>query len=137
MEKLTQLTETISVTPQITPSDIKEIAELGFKSVINNRPDHEQAEQPLNSDIEQSAISMGLKFVHLPIVAGKVTAGQCQQFTQLLEELPKPILAFCRTGTRSTAIWTMSSNDGESFAHRMGIAKSLGFDLNWVSKPEK
>lgn len=91
---------------QITPEDIQEIAAKGYKSVINNRPDGEGGpSQPLSSDIEAAAVAAGLKYVYLPVVSGQLTREQVEEMAKLLEALPKPTLAFCRSGARSTNLY--------------------------------
>lgn len=94
MLTLITLTPQLTVAPQIEPSDIEQIAGLGFKSVINNRPDGEESGQPLNQVIEQHADQLGLVYVHLPVVGGQISEAQIHQFGELLQTLPQPILAF-------------------------------------------
>lgn len=99
-------TELFGTTGQITPEDIQEIATKGYKSVINNRPDGEGGpSQPLNSDIEAAAIKAGLVYAYLPVVSGQMTREQVEEMAKLLEKLPKPTLAFCRSGARSTNLY--------------------------------
>lgn len=98
---------------QITSDEVVEIASLGYKSVIDNRPDFEGgAEQPLHSDIEQAVIKAGMQFAYLPVISGQITPLQVQQMASLLEELPKPILAFCRSGARSTNLYQLAMQLG-------------------------
>ena len=68
--KIVQLTDTVSVSEQITPQDIEKIAAAGFKVVVNNRPDGESAEQPASEDIARAAEAAGLSYYYLPINAG-------------------------------------------------------------------
>ena len=91
----------ISVAPQITPDDLTDIAQLGFRSVICNRPDGEGADQPTFEEIEAAAGKFGIEVHYLPIVAGKVRDEDADAFNVLMSTLPKPVLAYCRTGTRS------------------------------------
>jgi len=91
---------------QITPDDIQEIVAQGYQSIINNRPDSEGGpSQPLNSEIEAAAIKAGLKYEYLPVISGQMTREQVEKMAQLLETLPKPILAFCRSGARSSNLF--------------------------------
>jgi uncharacterized protein len=95
---------------QITPEDVYEIARQGYKSIINNRPDGEGGvSQPLSSDIEAAAKALGLHYAYLPVVSGQITLEQAQEMARLLKTLPGPILAFCRSGARSTNIYMLSS----------------------------
>lgn len=82
-----------------------EAAAAGFRSVINNRPDHEHGPgQPTSAEIEAAAIAAGLEYRHLPVDGGYQSPDEIAAFAQLLKDLPKPILAFCRSGARSTRL---------------------------------
>lgn len=134
MLTLIRLTPQLTVAPQIEPSDIEQIAGLGFKSVINNRPDGEESGQPLNQAIEQHAEQFGLAYVHLPVVGGQISEAQIHQFGELLQTLPQPILAFCRTGTRSSMLWSLASQDSAMFSERLKIATKQGFKLDGLGE---
>ena len=111
--EITQHNPQFSTVGQINPEDIVQIAALGYKSVIDNRPDHEGgASQPLHSDIEKLALANGLQFAYLPVVSGAITPDQVQQMADLLDSLPKPILAFCRSGARSTNLYHLANSLG-------------------------
>lgn len=93
------------VAPQLTPASMAEAAAAGFRSVINNRPDHEHGPgQPTSAEIEAAAIAAGLEYRHLPVDGGYQSPDEIAAFAQLLKDLPKPILAFCRSGARSTRL---------------------------------
>jgi uncharacterized protein (TIGR01244 family) len=97
-----QLSADVCVAPQLEPDAMAWAAQAGFKSVINNRPDFEGGpDQPTSAVIEAAAIAAGLRYAHLPVSPAVQTPEQIAQFAALLAELPKPILAFCRSGTRS------------------------------------
>ncbi|MCG3730412.1 TIGR01244 family sulfur transferase [Vibrio cincinnatiensis] len=136
MLTLIALSNDITVAPQILPSDIREIAHLGFKSVINNRPDGEEVGQPLNGDIEQESEKYGLEYYHMPVISGQITSQQVAMFTDLLEKAPKPIVAFCRTGTRCSMLWSMGSEDFSTLTARVAKAKEKGFDLSRLIQGE-
>lgn len=102
------LTDALSVSPQITAADLQAVAAAGFKSVICNRPDGEAADQPTIDEIMRAAALHGLQCRHLPAESGKVTDAQGTAFGALMAELPKPVLAYCRTGMRSTTMWALS-----------------------------
>jgi uncharacterized protein (TIGR01244 family) len=100
------LSTDLSVTAQLEPADMAWAASHGFRSVINNRPDFEGGDdQPRSADVEAAAHAAGLGYVHLPVSPIMQTPQQISQFASLLSELPKPILAFCRSGTRSTNLY--------------------------------
>ena len=128
-----RLTETLTVSSQIDPAGMHEIAHMGFKTVINNRPDGEAPDQPCNAEIEQAARALGLDYFYIPVVSGAVTSAQSRAFARILQEAPAPVLAFCRTGTRCSALWVMGSHELGSFGARIRRAAEMGYDLNWVA----
>ena len=97
-----QLSAEVCVAPQLEPAAMAWAAQQGFRSVINNRPDFEGGpDQPTSAVIEAAARAAGLQYAHLPVAPAVQTPEQIAEFASLLAALPKPILAFCRTGTRS------------------------------------
>lgn len=98
--------ETIAFAPQLNAALMKEVAELGFRSVINNRPDFEAGpDQPTNQSVEAAAKALGLAYAFVPIPSASHTQEDAQKMKAALEALPKPILAFCRSGTRSKRLY--------------------------------
>ena len=98
---ITPISDTFAVAPQLTPTDMQAVAEAGFKSVIINRPDFEGGpDQPQSTDVMAAARAAGLSVEYQPVVSGAMTAEDVQRFAKLLQELPQPVLAYCRTGTR-------------------------------------
>ena len=96
----------VCVAPQLMPSAMAEAASAGFKSVVNNRPDFEHGPgQPTNAEMAAAAQAAGLQYRHLPVDGGWQTPEEIAAFAQLLRELPRPILAFCRSGARSTRLY--------------------------------
>jgi len=94
---------------QIDPSHLAEIAKQGYKSVINNRPDFEEGPlQPTNASIAAEAERLGLNYVYLPVMPGAFTPEEVQEMARLLETMPGPILAFCRSGARSTNLYHLA-----------------------------
>jgi uncharacterized protein (TIGR01244 family) len=101
-----QVAADVCVAGQLSPEAIPAIVEAGFRSVVNNRPDFEYGpDQPTNADIEAAACAAGLEYRFLPVAPNFQTPEQAQAFAQLLDELPKPVLAFCRTGNRSASLY--------------------------------
>ena len=101
-----QLSADVCVAPQLDPAAMAWAAQNGFKSVINNRPDFEGGpDQPTSAVIEAAAIAAGLRYAHLPVSPAVQTPEQIAQFAALLADLPRPILAFCRSGTRSGKLY--------------------------------
>jgi len=95
-----------SVAPQLTPEAMSLVAQAGFKSVINNRPDFEGGpDQPTSAQMEQAAVAAGLQYRHLPVAGGYQSPEEIAAFHTLLQSLPRPILAFCRSGARSGKLY--------------------------------
>jgi len=122
----------ISVSPQIRPEDLADIAQQGFRSVICNRPDGEGADQPSFEEIEEAAKKFNLEARYLPIVAGKVQDEDATAFGGLLDALPKPVLAYCRTGTRSATLWSLSQAEQQPLADILAQTKAAGYDMAGV-----
>jgi len=100
------LSPDLSVAPQLVPQAMTAVAQAGFKSVINNRPDFEGGpQQPTNASIEAAARAAGLAYAFLPVASNHQTPEEVARFAELLATLPKPILAFCRSGTRSGKLY--------------------------------
>lgn len=96
------LSPDVSVAPQLGPEAMVPLAAAGFKSVINNRPDFEGGpQQPTSADIEAAAEAAGLVYAFLPVAPGYQSPEEIARFAELIATLPRPILAFCRSGTRS------------------------------------
>jgi sulfide:quinone oxidoreductase len=128
-----RLSPDLSVTGQLAPSGLAAAAKAGFRAVICNRPDGEGGDQPGYREVEASARAAGLEARYLPVTSGKVTDGDVMAFRDELAALPKPVLAFCRTGTRSATLWAL----GEAAAARplpdiLAATKAAGYDLSGV-----
>ena len=103
------MSENVGFAGQISPEHVDQVVEKGFKSIINNRPDFEGgAEQPSSAQIEQAARDAGLDYVYQPVVAGQITELDVHAFAKHYNELPKPILMFCRTGNRSNNLYQLA-----------------------------
>jgi sulfide:quinone oxidoreductase len=101
----------LAISGQINASDMGQIAAAGFKSVICNRPDNEGWGQPSFADIEAEAKKAGLTARYIPVTPGKTDpAKAAQEFRTAMADLPKPVLAYCRSGARSTMLWQMSQS---------------------------
>jgi uncharacterized protein (TIGR01244 family) len=96
----------VCVAPQLTPEAMAEAAAAGFRSVINNRPDFEHGpDQPTSAAMAAAAAAAGLEYRHLPVDGGWQSPEEIAAFARLLQELPRPLLAFCRSGARSTRLF--------------------------------
>jgi uncharacterized protein (TIGR01244 family) len=104
------IAEGVCVAPQLTPDAMAEAARAGFKSVVNNRPDFEHGpNQPSNADIEAAARAAGLSYRSLPVSGAYQSPEEISAFAALLAELPRPLLAFCRSGARSTRLYQQAT----------------------------
>jgi sulfide:quinone oxidoreductase len=125
--QLHELTKQLSVAAQIAPQDMAELAAAGFGSVINNRPDGEAVDQPTSEQMAAAAAKQGLAYRYLPVIPGQLSDECAADFSKALRELPSPVLAFCRTGTRSTSMWALQAGDDPDRV--LGIAQQAGYDL--------
>jgi len=126
---INKLSNSISVADQINENDLAAIVKTGFKSLICNRPDGEGPDQPGFKEIEYAAKSLGLAIRYLPAESGKVTDEQGAEFGKLMDELPKPILAYCRTGMRSTTMWALASSEKMPLPLIVETAAKAGYDM--------
>lgn len=103
---LRAIADDVCVAPQLTPDLMAAAAAAGFRSVVNNRPDFEHGpEQPSSAEIEAAARAAGLEYRHLPVDGGYQSPEQIAAFAGLLQELPRPLLLFCRSGARSARLF--------------------------------
>jgi uncharacterized protein (TIGR01244 family) len=102
-----RLDDQLHVSGQIMPADVETIASAGIGTIINNRPDNEEAGQPTAAEIGEAAEAAGLSYLHLP-VAGGISQDEAERMAGALAGAQGPVLAFCRSGTRSTWLWAMA-----------------------------
>lgn len=126
------LTEGLSVSPQIMPADIAALKAAGFRSIICNRPDGEGADQPSSQEVRSEAAACGLEFSFLPVVSGKMSDEDAAKFGTLLQAMPKPILAYCRTGTRSTSLWCLANAGKLPLPQILAASKAAGYDMSGI-----
>ena len=126
--KIVKLTDSVAVSGQITPENVTEIAAAGYKVLINNRPDGEEGNQPANADIAAAAEAVDLEYHYLPITAVNFPGPDFKEMSRLLDDTDRPVLAFCRTGTRCTNLW-VASRDNASREQAVRSAGQLGYDL--------
>lgn len=106
---LRQIADDVFVAPQLDAAAMAELARLGFKSVINNRPDFEHGpDQPGSAQLEAAAQAAGLQYRHLPVSGAYQSPEEAAAFGQLLADLPHPLLAFCRSGARSARLYQLA-----------------------------
>lgn len=106
---LRAIADDVCVAPQLTAAAMAEAARLGFRSVVNNRPDGEGGPgQPRSAEIEAAARAAGLQYRHLPVDSALQTPQQAAEMAALLAELPRPLLMFCRSGARSARLYSLA-----------------------------
>lgn len=125
-----RLTDMLSVAPQIHEVDLATLAAQGFRSVINNRPDGEADDQPADAMLADAAARAGLAYRAIPVVSGQLQDAQVKAFSRALAELPTPVLAFCRTGTRSTTLWALDAARTRAPDEVLQAAADAGYDLD-------
>jgi uncharacterized protein (TIGR01244 family) len=126
-----RLDETTFVfTRQLAVDDIDEAAASGIRLIVNNRPDGEEPGQPSSAEIEAAARAAGLDYRHIP-VAASFTPQQIEAMAQALEQ--GPVLAFCRSGTRSTFLWALArAARGAPAEESVAAAAAAGYDLRQI-----
>ncbi|MCR9137547.1 MAG: bifunctional protein tyrosine phosphatase family protein/NAD(P)/FAD-dependent oxidoreductase [Alphaproteobacteria bacterium] len=129
-----KVSDELSVSPQILVDDVKTLADQGFRALICNRPDGEGADQPVFKELENAAEGLGLQTRYIPVSAGKVNDDDVEAFATAMRELPKPVLAFCRTGTRSATLWSLSQADQQPLAEILAATKDAGYDMAGVAR---
>jgi len=110
-----------SVSGQLTPDDVRLAADQGFKSIICNRPDDEEADQMPAAVIGDLAAALGLEFAYIPITPGKMTEADGAAMAQALKQMPSPVLGFCRSGARSIKAWEMAQAAADGVAYDIVI----------------
>ncbi len=129
-----KLDDSISVAGQVTARDIAEAAAQGFTLVVNNRPDDEQPGQPAGADIEAAARAAGLDYLAIPITHAGFSEPQVAAMRDALGAAAGPVLAFCRTGTRSTLLWALArAKMGDRIEALAAKASAAGYDLSPIA----
>jgi uncharacterized protein (TIGR01244 family) len=114
---IVEITPDYSVSPQITAADVADVKARGFRSIMCNRPDGEDPAQPGVAQIRAEAERLGLAFAFVPVVSGAIVPEDVDDFAAALDALPKPVLAYCRSGTRCQNLW-MLARHGRAAAAR-------------------
>ncbi len=122
------LSKQLSVTAQIQPADAATLLAQGFRSIINNRPDGEFGDQPSSATLAAAAKQAGLDYRYIPVISGQLQQAHVQAFTAALTDMPAPVLAFCRTGTRSSTLWALQA-PGTADAI-LDTVSAAGYDLS-------
>jgi sulfide:quinone oxidoreductase len=125
-----RLSESLSVAEQVTVDDIAAAHAAGFRSIICNRPDEEGQGQPSFAEIQSAAAALSMPAVYQPVISGKVGDEDASAFARDMAALPKPVLAYCRTGTRCTTLWALAeAQAGTPVAVILETASAAGYDI--------
>ena len=126
-----KLDDAVSVAGQISVDDVAEAARQGFVAIVNNRPDDEQPGQPSGAEIEAAAKANGLSYRAIPITHAGFSEEQVTAMGSALAAAPGPVLAFCRSGTRSTLVWALArARAGDDVGELAAKAAGAGYDLS-------
>jgi uncharacterized protein (TIGR01244 family) len=131
MTEFRRVTDQLSVSPQIAVEDLATAAAQGFKLVINNRPDGEDPSQPSSAQMEAAARAASLDYVHIPVRGGP-TPDQVEANRLAVEAAGGPVLAFCRSGTRSIVTWSLGEfqSDARTREELVELGAQAGYDLS-------
>jgi sulfide:quinone oxidoreductase len=105
------------------------LADAGFRSIISNRPDGEDEGQPSWEKIERAARDAGMEARHIAVIPGAITDDDAGRFATALDEMPEPVVGFCRTGMRSVTLWALANPDKRSPDDLIAGAADAGYDI--------
>lgn len=129
----TPLTDSVFVSPQISVHDVRAAHELGVTLIINNRPEGEADDQVAGNVIEAAARAAGMNYVAIPVTHSGFSQPQVDAMEQALDSALGSVLAYCRSGTRSTLLWALAeSKSGADPDELTEIAAEAGYDVSPV-----
>ena len=130
MSDFRQLTDDFWASPQIGLDDVAEAKARGFALIVNNRPEGEAPEQVPGAAVEAAARSAGIDSRAVPVTPAGFSEDQVQAMATALEEAAGPVLAYCRSGTRSTLLWALAqASRGEDPEAIAAGAARAGYDV--------
>ena len=125
-----RLNDRVLASPQITLADVANAASQGVVMIVNNRPDGESDDQVPGSEIEAAAKAAGMGYVAIPVTHAGWSEGQVRAMANVLAEAKGPVLAYCRSGTRSTLLWALAEASTGASPHALtAAAAQAGYDL--------
>ncbi|WP_339933462.1 TIGR01244 family sulfur transferase [uncultured Brevundimonas sp.] len=125
-----KIDDRLDASPQIMLEDMKALADLGYRSVISNRPDGEEPGQPDAAQVKAAAEAEGLTFRHIPVTGASMGPEAVAAMRAALDELPGPVLGFCRSGTRTTCLWGLANAGTRPAQELIETARAAGYDLS-------
>ncbi len=123
------LSDTLSVSAQITVEDVSRLREQGFTVIVCNRPDGEVPDQPTMDDIEAACVAAGMLFIRYPVNAMDFPGPDLPGLGALFDDPGQRVLAYCRTGTRCANLW-IASRDEAGLSDAVALSRGIGFDLS-------
>lgn len=130
MNDFRRLSDRVFASPQITPSDVAAAQAEGFALVVNNRPDGEEPGAPQGSEIEAAVRAADMEYVSIPIDHSGFSQAQIDAMAAALERAKGPVLAYCRSGTRSTFLWALArAQAGDRPQQIAEAARQAGYDI--------
>lgn len=131
---LKQINSEYYVSEQILTDQVKAIHDAGIKTIICNRPDGEAADQTTHEEIKLEAEKYGIHFYYVPITKGMIQDEQVEEFQQAYQQSPRPVLAYCRSGMRSSSLWALANADTLELSDILQKTTAAGYDLGPLSK---
>lgn len=126
-----RLAEGFFVAPQISIDDVARAAALGIRTIVNNRPDGEEEGQPSGAAIEAAARANGIAYIAIPMRVAAALPEDVARFAAAMNKVDGPILGYCRTGTRSTALRAFARvRGGADIESVLSEALAAGYDLS-------
>lgn len=131
--EIKRIDDHVSVSGQISPSDVPALKAAGFTTIINNRPDGESADQPAGAEIEAAAKAAGLAYYAIPLGREGVSPDMVEKTREALEGSAGPVFCFCRSGTRSTTLWALSQAGKQDATAIIDAAQGAGYDVSHLA----
>jgi uncharacterized protein (TIGR01244 family) len=128
--ELKRINDDVSVAPQISPDDMPALKAAGFTTVINNRPDDEAPDQPSSATMQAAAEAAGLNYHFIPLGREGVSPEMIEEERAVLEGSDGPVLAFCRSGTRSTTLWALAQAGKMPAQEIVAQAAHAGYEMS-------
>jgi uncharacterized protein (TIGR01244 family) len=120
------------VAGQLRPEQMESLKASGVAMIVNNRPDHEEPGQPLSAEVEAAARAAGIDYRHIPVRG--LSEQQIEAMEEALDAADGPVLAFCKSGTRSIFLWALArSRKGDAAEELMRKAVAAGYDLTPIA----
>ena len=133
MTSIRPIDASIAVAPQIDPAELADLAAAGFTAIVNNRPDGEDHGQPTGDEIATAAAALGLSYTAIPVTHAGFSHPQIDAMAAMLAEATGPVLAYCRSGTRSCNLWALAAvKTGLNPDTAIAKAAAAGYDLSGI-----